>query len=328
MASPEPDIASVERAARDLAGLTIKTPLLSSPLLDERLGARVLVKAEPLQRGGSFKFRGAYTKIFRLTPEARAKGVVAYSSGNHAQGVAAAAKIFGIPATIVMPADAPKVKIANTKAYGAQVVLFDRDKDDREAIGRKIQAELGCALVPPFDDPDIIAGQGTVGLEIAADCADRGIKPDAVLVPCGGGGLVAGASMALAARLPGVPVHSVEPAGFDDFARSLAAGKRLANAPGAKSYCDALLSPSTSDLTFAVARRHVQSGLAVTDAEVAEAIRVAFADLKLVVEPGGAVALAAILAGKIPVRGRTVIAVASGGSVDAALYADILAKAF
>jgi threonine dehydratase len=320
-----PTAADLEAAARRLAGKAVLTPLLESPLLNERLGGRLLVKAEPLQRTGSFKFRGACNRI-ALIPEAdRARGVIAYSSGNHAQGVAAAARLFGIPATIVMPSDAPRIKLANTRALGASVVLYDRVREVREEIGARLAAETGATLVKPYDDPGVIAGQGTVGLEIADQAAAIGARVDACVVCCGGGGLVAGVALGLAARGAGAAVFAAEPAGFDDTARSLAAGRRVGNDPGGKSFCDAILTPIPGEVTFEVNRRLLAGGVAVTDAEVAEAMRAAFEHLKIVVEPGGAVALAAALSGKVPVAGRTVVAVASGGNVDADVFRAALA---
>ncbi|MEQ8967098.1 MAG: threonine/serine dehydratase [Azospirillaceae bacterium] len=321
---PGVDIAAIEDAARRLAGEAVETPLLESELLNRRVGGRLLVKAEPLQRTGSFKFRGAYTKISRLDLAVRARGVIAFSSGNHAQGVAAAAAAFGIPATIVMPADAPAIKRRNTEALGATVVPYDRWREDREAIGAELVERTGASLVRPYDDPDVIAGQGTVGLEIAARCATLGLRPDAVLVCCGGGGLTAGVATALADRLPGVPVHAVEPEGGDDTARSLAAGERLANPPGGPRLCDALLSPMPGEVTFPINRRLGVTGLVVSEAEVIDAMRAAFEHLKLVLEPGGAVSLAAALSGRVLTQGRTVVAVASGGNVDPATYARCL----
>jgi len=323
----EPTILDIEDAAKRLAGVAFRTPLLENSLLNDRLGGRLLLKAEPLQRAGSFKFRGAYNRISRLDAATKRRGVVAYSSGNHAQGVACAAQLLGVPALILMPKDAPAVKIANTNAYGAEVMLFDRAKDDREAMSRRVAAERGATIVPPYDDPFIIAGQGTVGLEIAEDLTARDVRPDAVIAPCGGGGLVSGIATALAAKLPGIPVYSAEPAGFDDTARSLVAGTRQTNIPGATSFCDALLAPMPGEITFPINKRRLAGGLAVTDAEVARAMATAFAYLKLVIEPGGAAALAAALAEKLPIKGRTVVVVASGGSVDAGTFAQALAHA-
>jgi len=320
-----PGLRDIERAADRLAGIAVRTPLLESPMLNRLAGGRVLVKAEPLQRTGSFKFRGAYNKLSALPPERRNRGVVAFSSGNHAQGVAAAAQLHGVRATIVMPADAPLIKLNNTRALGAEVVTYDRDREDREAISRRIVSETGAELVPPFDDPEIIAGQGTIGLEIAEQADALGVRPDLVLVPCSGGGLVAGVSTAIAERLPGVPVYSVEPEGFDDMARSLRAGEPVQNSPGARSICDALLAPSPGTLTFAVNRRTLAGGLVVSDEAVRRAMAVAFETLKLVVEPGGAVGLAAILDKRIDLAGTTAVVVCSGGNVDGRLFAEALA---
>ncbi len=318
--APLPTFADVLAAARRLHGVARRTPLLSHERLDERVGGRLLIKPEPLQHTGSFKFRGAYNALRCHA----ASAVVAYSSGNHAQGVARAAHLLGIPACIVMPADAPAIKRAATEAWGARVVTYDRDREVREEIGERIAAERGATLVRPYDDPHVIAGQGTVGLEIARQCLARGILPDAALFPCGGGGLVSGSALALRACLPGIAVHSVEPEGFDDTARSLRAGRRLANPPGGESLCDALLAPTPGALTFALNRRLLAGGLAVSDAEVAEAMRLAFETLKIVVEPGGAVALAAVLSGRFDGRGRTTVVVLSGGNVDPALFAAVL----
>lgn len=315
--------ADVAAAGERLRGIAATTPLLESDALNELTGGRLLIKAECLQRTGSFKFRGAYNTILALRPPA----VVAFSSGNHAQGVALAARLLGVTATIVMPADAPRTKLEGTRAFGAEVVTYDRATEDREAIGREIAERGGAAIVRPFDDPRIIAGQGTVGLELAEQAAARGAALEAVTVCCGGGGLVAGCALALTHLLPGIDVHSVEPSAFDDTARSLAAGRRLGNPPDARSFCDALLSPMPGELTFAVNSRLLARGLAVSDAEVAHAMRLAFRHLRLVVEPGGAVALAAALAGKLPVRGRTVGVVVSGGNVDAELFAKVLTAA-
>jgi threonine dehydratase len=312
---------AIEAAAERLRGLAVRTPLLEGDGLDALVGARVLVKAEPLQRTGSFKFRGAYNAIARRT----APAVVAFSSGNHAQGVALAARLQGRKATIVMPADAPAVKIEGTRSYGAEVVTYDRDRDDREAIGARIAAATGAVLIKPFDDPDVMAGQGTVGLEIAQQLAERGLTPDLALCCCGGGGLIAGTATALRHHHPELRIWAVEPVGFDDTARSLAAGERLHNKSFARSFCDALLAPEPGRLTFEVNRRLLGGGLAVSDAEVAAAMRAAFRHLKLVVEPGGAVALAAVLAGKLDCRGKTVVVVASGGNVDPGLFREVLA---
>jgi threonine dehydratase len=323
-----PTYRDIDRAALRLAGHAIHTPLLRSPALDQLVGARVLIKPEILQRTGSFKFRGAFNKIRRLVEEGpKPKAVVAFSSGNHAQGVAAAAALLGLPATIVMPADAPAIKINNTKALGAEVIAYDRYRQDREQVAKKLADERGAAIVRPYDDPDIIAGQGTIGREIAADALALGLTPDIALVPAGGGGLIAGTGLALKHALPAIKIYSCEPAGLDDTKRSLEAGERVANAPDARSICDALMAAMPGELTFAINRRQLAGGLAVSDDEVMQAIAIAHNLLKLVVEPGGVVALAALLTGKLDVRGRTVAVVLSGGNVDPETYCRALTRA-
>jgi threonine dehydratase len=312
-----PTLADVEAAAERLRGVAVRTPLFESDVLNQRAGGRVLLKPECLQRTGSFKLRGAYNAI----RQTEAAAVVAYSSGNHAQGVAAAARLLGKAATIVMPADAPAIKIASTRAHGAEVRLYDRQAESREAIGSEIAARSGAALIRPYDDPRIIAGQGTAGLEIAEQAGERKMRIDLALAPCGGGGLIAGCALALRQAFPEIAVYAVEPAGLDDTGRSLAAGERVPNAPGATSICDALLAPMPGELTFALNRRLLAGGLAVSDDEVRSAIAFAFRHLKLVVEPGGAVALAAVLANRLPLEGRTAVVVLSGGNVDPGLFA-------
>ena len=323
--APLPDLAAVEAAAERLAGHAVETPLLESSNLNARTGGRVLIKPETLQRTGSFKFRGAFNKISQLPRDAKG-GVVAFSSGNHAQGVAAAAQIRGLPAVIVMPTDAPAIKIANTRGYGAEVILYDRYRDDRELVAGRLAAERGAVLVRPYDDPDIIAGQGTIGLEIARQSQAHGTRPEIVLAPCGGGGMIAGCATALTALLPGVKVYAVEPQGFDDTARSLAAHRRVGNEKGATTICDALMAGMPGELTFAINGKLLAGGLAVSDQEVQAAMAYAFRALKLVIEPGGAVALAALLAGKIDVRGRTVAIVCSGGNVDPATFCAAISR--
>ncbi|HYE46376.1 MAG TPA: threonine/serine dehydratase [Caulobacter sp.] len=316
--------ADIEAAAGRIEGLAVVTPLIESPALNERLGGRVLLKPETLQRGGAFKFRGAMNKISRLSDEERARGVVACSSGNHAQGVALAARMVGAPAVIVMPKDAPAMKVANTRDYGAEVIFYDRYSEDRDAITRAIAQDRGMTIVWPFDDYDIAAGQGTAALEMEAQARALGAHLDLVVTPVGGGGLAAGVSTALKHLSPATEVYGVEPAAFDDTARSLAVGERLGVDQSARSICDALMSPMPGKLTFPINQANLAAVLTVTDAEVAEAMRYAFTWLKLVVEPGGCVALAALLAGKLSAEGRTAGVVLSGGNVDPELFAKVL----
>ena len=308
-----PTITDIEAAADRLVGHAVRTPLLEAPLLNQQMGGRLLIKAECLQLTGSFKFRGAYNKISQLDETSRQQGVVAFSSGNHAQGVAAAAHMLGTPAVIVMPEDAPAVKLESTKAWGAEVVTYPRHGADREAVAQDIADKRGLTMIPPFDDPQIIAGQGTVGLEIAQQTTELGARPDAIVVCCGGGGLTAGCATALHDRLPGVPVHTSEPEGWDDTARSLKAGSRQKVDVVTPSVCDALLAPIPGELTFAINRDLVDSGFTVSERDVGEAMALAHRYLKVVLEPGGAAALAAVTGGKTPLQGRTVVVVASGG---------------
>lgn len=317
--------ADIKAAAARIEGLAVKTPLIESPALNARLDARVLLKPETLQHAGAFKFRGALNKISQLSAEARARGVVACSSGNHAQGVALVARMLGAPAVIVMPADAPAMKVANTRGYGAEVIHYDRYSEDRDALTRAISRDRGMTIVWPFDDADIVAGQGTVGLELVGQARDAGATLDVVLTPVGGGGLAAGASTAVKHLLPSARVYGVEPSAFDDTARSMVSGHRETIDPAARSICDALQTPSPGEITFAINQRSLDGVLTVTDAQVAEAIRYAYATLKLVVEPGGVVGLAALLAGELDVSGQTVGVVLSGGNIDPALFASILA---
>jgi threonine dehydratase len=320
-----PTIADVEAAAKKVAGVAIRTPLVNSPVLDARLNARVFLKCETLQRTGSFKFRGAYNKISSIPPDRKANGVVAYSSGNHAQGVAHAARLCGVPATIVMPSDAPKAKRERTAALGAEIVLYDRDKEDRAAIARGIAQKKGAVLVPPFDDPLVIAGQGTAGLEICEDLAKLGLKPDIAVVGASGGGLIAGIAIAMKARVPGVKFYSAEPAGFDDTLRSFKSGQRERNPRMSGTICDALMTETPGVITWEINKRLVGEGVSATDEETGRAVAFAFRELKLVVEPGGAIGLAALLAGKLDVKGRVVVAVLSGGNVDAELFNRLIA---
>ncbi|HEY5106285.1 MAG TPA: threonine/serine dehydratase [Caulobacteraceae bacterium] len=318
-------LADIEDAATRLAGHAVMTPLLESPALNERLGGRVLIKPETLQRAGAFKFRGAYNRLGQLTADERARGVVAFSSGNHAQGVALAARLLGMPALIVMPSDAPKVKLEATAAYGAEIQLYDRLSESREAIAEALAAQRGAVLVPAFDDFAIIAGQGTVGLEIADQAIVLGVRLDLLVGPVGGGGLMAGVSRAMKTRLPATEVFGVEPDGFDDARRSLEAGARRGAPPAPRSLCDALEAPMPGVLTFPLLMENLAGTVTVSDAAVAEAMRVAFHLLKLVVEPGGAVALAALLDGKLTLGGRTAAIILSGGNVDPALFRRVLA---
>jgi len=315
----------IDVAAGVIAPFAVRTPLLSPSVLCERVGAKVFLKPEVLQRTGSFKFRGAFNKLSSIPENARGGGVVAFSSGNHAQGVAAAAKILNMPATIVMPADSPLSKRERTKSYGAEVVLYDRDREDREAIARGIAGQRGATLVPPYDDPKVIAGQGTVGREICEDLAALGMAPDIVVAPVSGGGLIAGVATAVKARFPQAMVMSAEPEYFDDHARSLRAGKREAHQAEGRSICDALMAAIPGEITFAINGKLLAKGVIASEAEVAAAVAFAYRELKLVVEPGGAVGLAALLAGHIDARGKNVVIVLSGGNVDADLYARLIA---
>jgi threonine dehydratase len=316
----------IREAARRIAPHAVKTPLLESPFLNDRVGARILLKPEVLQRTGSFKFRGAYNRISQIDRAAFPGGVVACSSGNHAQGVAEAARLCELPAVIVMPADAPAIKVARTKRSGAEVVFYDRYSEDREAIARAISVERQADYVAPFDDPGVIAGQGTVGLEIAAQAKAASVELEAVLTPCSGGGLAAGIALAIGAEMPGTRVHTVEPEVFDDYARSLRSGQRERNASGPTSICDALLVVQPGALTFTINRERLGSGLVVSDDEVRAAVAFAYHELKLVVEPGGAAALAAILSGRYSLSGRPLAVVLSGGNMDPDMLNQILTR--
>jgi threonine dehydratase len=320
-----PTIADIRRAAGRIAGHAVATPLLSHPFLDETVGGRIYLKCENLQRTGSFKFRGAYNALAALDPAVRAKGVVAISSGNHAQGVAEAARILGVKATIVMPADAPAIKKARTLRSGATVVDYDRMTEDREAVGARVLAEQGGTLIHPYDNADVIAGQGTTGLEIVTALGGLGVVPDAVLIPCSGGGLSSGIGVAIRDAHPATELMLVEPEGFDDYARSLAAGAILANEKTSGSICDGLLSPSPGKIGFALNQANRAQALTVSDAEALAAIAFAFNELKLVVEPSGAATLAALLSGRFEAKGQTIVAVLSGGNIDQVMLARALA---
>ena len=315
--------AAIEAAASRLVGIAVETPLLQSASLDERTGGTILLKPECLQRTGSFKIRGAYNLLSQLPSEQASRGVVAWSSGNHAQGVAAAGAMLGIHTAIVMPEDAPAAKLDNTRRLGGEVITFDRYTGDREEIARGIAAERGAQLVPSYEHSDIIAGQGTVGLEIADQSIALGLPVDQVLIPCGGGGLTAGSSIALKSRLPDVSVHTVEPENYDDTAQSLQSGQRVSVSTSTHSLCDALMVATPGNLTFEIMQKLVSGGLVVSDEEVKFAMRFAFRELKLVIEPGGAAALAALLAGKVETKDRTTAVVLSGGNVDPAVFAAI-----
>lgn len=318
-------LADIEAAADRIRGLAVETPLIESPALNEKMGLRVLLKAETLQRVGAFKFRGAYNRLVQLDADERARGVVAFSSGNHAQGVALAARLLGVPALIVMPKDAPAVKVAATKGYGAEVRFYDRLTDSREAIAAEIAQERGAVVVPAFDDPHIIAGQGTVGLELVAQARAAGATLDVVAAPISGGGLLAGLATAVKALSPQTAMVGVEPEGFDDTLKSLQAGARQTFKPTGRSLCDSLESPAPGELTFPVMQQTVANVALVSDREITEAMRYAFSTLKLVVEPGGVAALAALLAGKIDIAGKASIAlVLSGGNVDPEQFAQVI----
>jgi threonine dehydratase len=321
---PTVTFADIEAAAARIKGVAVETPLIESPALNERLGGRILMKLETLQRIGAFKFRGAYNRLVQLTPEQRKVGVVAFSSGNHAQGVALAAKLLGMPALIVMPADAPAMKVANTRGYGAEIKLYNRLTESREGIAAEIAASRGAVIVPAFDDPHIIAGQGTAGLEMVAQAKAVGAEFDLVVSPASGGGLIAGVSQAIKTLTPKAEIWGVEPTGFDDMAMSLRAGERIEIHPTTRSICDALESHCPGVINFPMLQRNLAGAVDVTNAEVAEAMRYAFTTLKLVVEPGGIAGLTALLTGKIDPKGKTVGVVLSGGNVDPELFAQVL----
>jgi threonine dehydratase len=322
MPLPAPDFADVAAAHLRIRPLALRTPLLENQRVNDMLGGRLLLKAEVLQRTGSFKFRGALNFISQLDAEQRRKGVVAWSSGNHAQGVAEAARLLGVPAAIVMPKDAPALKVANTRASGAEIFLYDRVKESREEIATNLARERGAMPMPPYDHPWIIAGQGTSGIEVI----EAGVAPDAIVAPCSGGGLATGISLAMQGLSPTTETHAAEPAGFDDLARSLRSGKKEKNEKLSGSICDALLAPTPGDITFEIARRNLKASHAVTDDEARDAMELAFREFKIVVEPGGAVALAAVLSGKLPAKGRTIVAICSGGNVEAETFVAAISR--
>lgn len=318
------NIEMIRAAARRLQGFVRRTPLLSSPFIDELAGRRVWIKPECLQHTGSFKFRGAWSAVSALDPETRAKGVIAFSSGNHAQGVALAAARHGVPSVIIMPADAPTLKIENTRALGADVVLYDRATEDRDAIGAALADARGLTMIKPFDEPLVIAGQGTAGLEIAAQTSEVGVTEADVLVCCGGGGLTSGIALALEADAPGLRVRPVEPDGFDDVTRSLRSGRIERNLATSGNICDAIITPQPGALTFPIMHRLCGPGLIVTEREALQAMAHAFLRLKLVAEPGGAVALAAAICRQDQIEGEDVVVMISGGNVDPDLYSQCL----
>lgn len=321
------NITMIEAAADRIKGHARVTPLLNSPFLDEIAGRRLFLKAECLQHTGSFKFRGGWAALSAMDEATRRKGVIAFSSGNHAQGVASAAKAHGAPAVIVMPADAPKLKIDNTRALGAEVILYDRaGGESREAAVAPLIEARGLTLIKPFDEPVVIAGQGTTGLEIAAQAAKLGVEEADVLVCCGGGGLASGIALALEARAPKMTLRPVEPEGFDDVTRSLAAQTVVTNSAPTGSICDAILTPAPGEITFPILSRLCGAGVVVTDEEALRAMALAFQRLKVVIEPGGAVSLAAALFHGDKIDTDTVICVATGGNVDAAIFADAIAR--
>ncbi len=318
------NIEMIRGADARLNGYIRRTPLLNAPFLDDIAGRRVWIKPECLQHTGSFKFRGAWSALSALEPEVRNKGVIAFSSGNHAQGVALAAKMHGVSSVIVMPSDSPKMKIDNTRAYGAEVVLYDRDTESRDRIGAAISEERGLTLIKPFDEPQVIAGQGTCGLEIAAQAGEHGITNADVIVCCGGGGLSSGIALALEADAPTLRVRPAEPEGFDDVTRSLRSGRIERNSKTSGNICDAIITPQPGDLTFPIMKRLVGPGLVITEKEALQAMAHAFSHLKLVAEPGGAAALAAALFRKDEIEGDDVIVTISGGNVDAPMFARAL----
>lgn len=321
-------LSGILQAANRLSGVSVRTPLLNMPLLDEQLGGRLFIKPETLQKTGSFKFRGAYNAIAQLSEADRQRGILAFSSGNHGQGVAAAARMLGTQATIIMPVDAPAMKLTNARDWGAEVITYDRPGgEQREDIANRIIAERNPVLVRPYDDWQVMAGQGTIGLEIIEQLSELGLSPDVIVAPCGGGGLLAGVSTAVQSLKPGTEVYGVEPEGFDDLARSLETGERQKNSQLVGSVCDSIMTLETGELTWPVLRQRLTGGLAVSDQEVMQAMAMAFRHFKLVIEPGGVVALAAMLSRKLDLAGRTVVAICSGGNVDPAMFAQALSQA-
>lgn len=319
-----PKIEDVLRAAETIEGEAIRTPLLQSEMLNQVTGANVFIKPESLQRTGSFKFRGAYNAIANLSKKQRDEGIVASSSGNHAQGIAEAAKLFGAKATIIMPHDAPALKIERTKSHGADIVFYHRETGDREAAAAEVNSERGGVFIHPYNNFHVIAGQGTVGLEIASDMKTQNLKPDRVLVCTGGGGLTAGTALSIRDSFPQAKIHPVEPEGFDDYRRSLISGKLEVNERTAGSICDAIITPSPGEIGFEINRDALNEPIVISDEEALAAVRFAYYEMKLVVEPGGAAALAGLLQAGKKWQGETVAIILSGGNVDPDLFARII----
>lgn len=328
MSLPEdcPTIQDIEAAAERLRQEAVRTPLLRNEKLDQMVGGKVFIKPEVLQRTGSFKFRGAYNRLSSLSKHEQEAGCVAWSSGNHAQGVAAAARLLGMKATIVMPQDAPEIKIDRTRRDGAEIVFYDRYKESRETIAAEIVEQTGAVLIPSYDDNYIIAGQGTTGLEIASDMKKMGLKPTQFLAPTGGGGLISGSSIALKHNFPEIHCYSVEPENYDDHAKSLESGEITSVDTSVKSLCDALLAPCPGEKTFRINKMNLSGGFVVTEVDVRAAMRFALTELKLCVEPGGAVALATILSGKCDAKDNNTALVLSGGNVDPVVFCDLIAQ--
>ncbi len=320
-----PTFDDVSAAAGRLAPYVRQTPVLTHPQLDALAGAEVLVKAECLQVTGSFKIRGATNRLLQMSEDQRAAGVVTFSSGNHAQGIARAARLLGMPALIVMPSDAPAVKVAGVRADGGDIHFYDRNSESREEIAARLTEERGAVLVPSYDDPHIITGQGTAGLEFVRQAETMGGPLDFLICCAGGGGLITGCALAIEALSPRTSVWTAEPDGHDDWKRSLEAGEIVANAPGTRSICDAILTPEPGVMPFAIGKRLLAGGVTVSDDYVREAMRTAFRYLKIVAEPGGSAALAAVVRG-VPdaMRGKRVGVLVTGGNVDAGTYAEIL----
>jgi threonine dehydratase len=313
-------------AAEQISEYAICTPILESPQLNDKLGGRLLLKAESLQLAGSFKFRGAFNRISRLSEEEKNFGVVAFSSGNHAQGVALASKILDIPAVIVMPKDAPQLKINNTRSFGAEIIFYDRASENREKISQQLSKERNATLVPSYDDPYIIAGQGTVGLEIVSQINDIGANLDVLISPCGGGGLISGTALAFSKEFSDVEIYSAEPVGFDDTLCSLAAGKRLPIDGNSSTFCDSLMLPIPGELTFPINMEFLKGGFSIKDIDTARAMAVAFQYFKLVLEPGGAIALAAVINRPFDFKDKTVCVICSGGNVDSHVFSEAIRK--